>query len=424
MKTGMSFDWKPIIIRGIESEELDYKAAQNWNNLTRSGKARFARHCMAMANTKGGYIVVGVGEDKTGRPCVYAGVNDRQCKSFDPTDVGNSVNRFSDPPSDFDVERPVVDGKRYVVFVIRRFSEIPHVCAVSCNSELQQGVFYIRTADASSRPAYKASEIHGIVQRALRNQRELLGRMLRGILYEGRKTLAPEAKSEFKEQIIHSFRIFDKRRGEFSPDPERGTLCEISVFPSEFILEKFSLSEVQKAVENSISTTLESSFIFLEEGEDSYFTNVAFRNFSRERRQYWQAFSSGLFHYVTMLEREKGTLRYEDLIKLVSSAVHFLGQYYYELGYTDELFSLRFKISSVEDTALSGTGSKSSRAQHVCRIPEIEVKIQRTASDLISGTVGHSARIIREICERFNLPQGKHVGLEEQIGAFLEKRTS
>ncbi|HCE45910.1 MAG TPA: hypothetical protein DET40_20385 [Lentisphaeria bacterium] len=420
MKTGMSFDWRPIIFRGIESEELDYKAAQNWNNLTRAGKARFARHCMAMANTKGGYIVVGVGEDKSGRPCLYTGLNDRQCRSFDPTDVGNVINRFSDPQIDFDVERPVIDGRRYVVFVIRRFSEIPHVCSVSCNSELQQGVFYIRTADASSRPAFKASEIHGIVQRALRNQRELLGRMLRGILYEGRKTLAPEAKSEFKEQMNHSYRIFDKRKGEFSP--ENGTLWELSVFPSEFIMEKFALSEIQRAVDNSISTTLESSFIFLEESEDSYFTNVAFRTFSRERKQYWQAFSSGLFHYVTVLDKDKNSLRYEDVIRFVSSAVHFLGQYYYELGCTDELLSLKFKISSVEKVRLSGTGGKSSDAAYTCRIPEIEVKLQRTASDLMSGTVGHSARIIREICERFNLPQGKHVNLEKLLTDFLETR--
>ena len=46
-------DWRSIICRGIESDELDYKAAQNWKNLPRAGKAKFVRHCIAMANTKG-----------------------------------------------------------------------------------------------------------------------------------------------------------------------------------------------------------------------------------------------------------------------------------------------------------------------------------------------------------------------------------
>ena len=47
-------------------------------------------------------------------------------------------------------------------------------------------MFYIRTSDASSRPAFRAVEMHALIQRALRNQREALGRMLRGILYESR----------------------------------------------------------------------------------------------------------------------------------------------------------------------------------------------------------------------------------------------
>ena len=49
-------DWESIVKRGVESDELDYKAAQNWNKLSRTGRAKFARHCMALANTKGGYV--------------------------------------------------------------------------------------------------------------------------------------------------------------------------------------------------------------------------------------------------------------------------------------------------------------------------------------------------------------------------------
>ena len=71
-------DWEKIIKRGVESDELDYKAAQNWNKLSRTGRAKFARHCMALANTKGGYVVVGVGEDDSGKPSLFTGLTDEE----------------------------------------------------------------------------------------------------------------------------------------------------------------------------------------------------------------------------------------------------------------------------------------------------------------------------------------------------------
>ena len=87
-------DWESIVKRGVESDELDYKAAQNWNKLSRTGRAKFARHCMALANTKGGYVVVGVGEDEGGRPALFTGLTEEEMLSFDPTEIGTFVNRF------------------------------------------------------------------------------------------------------------------------------------------------------------------------------------------------------------------------------------------------------------------------------------------------------------------------------------------
>jgi hypothetical protein len=420
-------DWNSIIYREIESEELDYKAAQNWSQLKRSGKAKFVRHCIAMANTKGGYLVVGVGEDSSGRPRLYTGLTDRQLKSFDPTAVGNFINRYADPQVDFTIEKPVVDGKKYVVFVIHRFSTLPHVCSYGCEFELQQGVFYIRTADASSRPAYRASEIHTIVQRALRNQREILGRMLRGVLYESGQSLEPEAQNHFAEQVRHSRLLFQKRKPGFVPS--ENIRLELSVFPAAYEAEKFSLSEIKQAVDNSLSIFTESSFLLKKEINGGFFSNVAFRVFPEDTGKFCQFFQSGLFHYLTLIPKNRRALNYRRLAILIAEAVYFLGQYYLELGYDDELLSIKFKLDGVEKTVLSripGNGQKDSgkkkNASYVCRIPEINVKMQRTVADFVSGPVGHSVRIIREICERFNLPAGKHDQIEDSIRKYLENR--
>ena len=67
-------DMRELIYRGVESEELDYKAAMSWTAMSRAARAKIVRHCLALANTKGGYIVIGVGEDASGHPSVYQGL--------------------------------------------------------------------------------------------------------------------------------------------------------------------------------------------------------------------------------------------------------------------------------------------------------------------------------------------------------------
>lgn len=103
---GADIDWKSIIYRGVESDELDYKAAQNWLQLPRSGKAKFVRHCLAMANTKGGYVVVGVGEDASGQPAVFTGltpkkpslsIRRRSAVSSTVTPIRRLISRLSVP---------------------------------------------------------------------------------------------------------------------------------------------------------------------------------------------------------------------------------------------------------------------------------------------------------------------------------------
>ena len=61
-------DWREIIYCGLENQQIDFKSPQDWVKIGRSGRAKFARHAIALANTNGGYVVVGVAEDSDGNP--------------------------------------------------------------------------------------------------------------------------------------------------------------------------------------------------------------------------------------------------------------------------------------------------------------------------------------------------------------------
>ncbi len=406
-------EWESIIKREIESDELDYKAAQNWHKLPRSGRAKFARHCMAMANTKGGYVVVGVGEDASGKPALYTGLTEEESQSFDPTEVGNFVNRFADPQVEFTIERPTVDEKRYVVFVIRRFSLLPHVCTCSCEHELIQGVFYIRTVDAASRPAYRSSEIHGIIQRAMRNQRELLGRMIRGLLYENH-TVTPgaESQSHFTEELNHSRIFFNK----FTRNEPGSVSLEFSVAPGDYIAERFTLSELRSHAEDACEFFPNSPFISTSELKEAYFTNVCFRFASKKHS--WQLYRSGFFQFQRMIVPSKNrSIPYDLLLTFLSEAMYFSAHLYTSFGFNEETLQFGFLLNNAENLKLIFPGS--APGDFVCRIPEIKVRKNDSAVNLTSGLVDHTAWLISAVCERFNISEGRHKNLPAQIKKHL-----
>ena len=412
-------DWRSILFRGVESDELDYKAAQNWHKLSRAGRAKFVRHCIAMANTKGGYVVVGVGEDASGQPTLYTGLTEEESSSFDPTDVGNFINRFADPAIDFTIERPVIDGKRYAVFVIRRFRNIPHVCTSSCENELMLGTFYIRTPDASSRPAYRSSEIHALIQRAMRNQREMLGRMLRGILYEDHSMQENYQQSHFAEEISHAWNFFCKHNDRI---PRNSFRFSLAVTPSEYIAEKFSLSELKKHVQEAFLLFPDPVFMTAEDWKNAYFTNVSLRMLSPDRNRCWQLYQSGLFYFAGRFPLNGGGVSYRLLLQLLAEAVKFLAQLYDLLGYSEDLLELQISIRDTENIPLTDIPLRTDDFEFICRIPEIAFKVERSAADLSASPSAHAAYLIKKCCERFNLPEGRHRDLLKDVVRFQTRK--
>ena len=411
-------DFAELVHRGVESDVLDYKAALCWTKMTRQAKGKIVRHCLALANTKGGCIVIGVGEDSSGHPSVYTGLNREQIHSFDPTTVGQFVNRYVEPPIEFTIERPVVDGKRYAIFVVRPFRSLPHVCTSGIEGELQTGVFYIRTPDASSRPAYRAIEMQMLIQRALRNQREELGRMLRGLLYESRLATEPDNASEFKAALANATVFFKRRQN--PPRNVPSLLVNLMVTPPRYHSEAFSLSALRRAVDAALPSLPTPEFLDSDEIRKAYVTNTSLRALSRKGRRMWQLFKSGMFHYIAYLPVPEHELDFTLLVRKIAEAYRFLGT---------ALRGTRLRRGTAFDLVHTrkhrggpAAAAAQARAKFICRIPKIADRDVPQRADLASGEAAHAARMTAEIAERFNISDHYLQNLPEMIDDYLEQR--
>ena len=131
-----------------------------------------------------------------------------------------------------------------------------------------------------------------------------------------------------------------------------------------------------------------------------------------------------MFHYIRPIGTQDHA-DYKEVIQFVSEAIHFLSEYYSELGLEEEMITLKFRLHNVEGFELAGLRPfiKLHRddTHYECHIPEIKVKIKRTVADLASGPVAHSVCIVKEICERFNFPSSSHGYLEKNYQCISRK---
>ena len=401
-------NFEELVYRGVESDELDYKAHMSWQTMPRTAKGKLLRHLIAFANTRGGFLVIGVGEDQFGNPNLYTGVSAEESGSFDPSAVGSFINSYVEPPIDFTIERPTIRGKRYVIFVIKPFTSLPHVCTHGIEGEIQSGVFYIRTVEASSRPARRALEMQDLIRRAMRNEREVLGKVLRGILYENGSSGTGDSRIRCADAIEESEHYFRRRTASFDL-----TQLKFTVEPSHFTPGEFQPDELRKAFFQSIRPDLR----FLQESEaEASPTPGSLRYISLENKRMWQLFDTGIFCFFAVLQEKR--LNFDDIIKLSAAAVDFCARLYQNLNWHEELLTLRLEIVNPASLKLIDCGNEFSYEQHIpCR-----AEISRSAADLASGKNVHAARIACKIGELFHVSSRKLENLPDAVRNYLETR--
>lgn len=402
-------DWREIVYCGLENQQIDFKSPQDWNEIGRTGRAKFARHAIALANTMGGYVVVGVGEDANGNPTNYIGMTEAQASSFDPSAVGQTINRYADPSVSLDIVRPEIDGKLFVIIVVRPFRDIPHVCGDACDDELQRGVFYIRTPDARSRAAIRASELHGLIQRALRNQRQMLGRMLRGILYEDRQAETDQNAIVFPPLVERSRKQAKEKLG-------NAAMREMPLFESVcYPLQPFdsdSLTSARRGFDALEQPRMvDFPWIGTQMRSSVYATNESICGQQLDVKNtplcFWEYYPNGLFYSATPLPVERiNNEKYIDadkLLQLLLVTVSVIGQLYSNLNHQNAVLNIAIRLANSNLLHLGGLKNYRPEGKLVCQILDVDVSKQRSAGDLDAGAdTDIASQLFLEICERFN----------------------
>lgn len=400
--------FEEMVYRGVESDVLDYKTHMSWRTMTRAAKGKLIRHLIAFANTRGGSLVIGVGEDQFGNPNLCTGVSTEEAGSFDPSAVGNFVNSHVEPPIDFTIERPVVRGKKYVIFTVRPFKNLPHVCTNSIEGEVQSGVFYIRTVEASSRPARRALEMQELIHRALRNQREALGDVLRSVLQDAGLAAPPPAVAVSADAIEASWHYFSRRTSGFDL-PQ----IKLTVEPANFLPGRFSFSQLRSAMFKALKKELR--FLYQNEAE-ALPTPGSLRYISMEARRMWQFFDSGLFCFFTVLS--KPVLEYAEIIRLCAGAVDFSGLLYTALGMENENLSITLEIVNPQKLKVASDNVQYSFAAHSpCR-----AKLDTYAAACKAHPAEYASQLALEMGNLFKLNGLDPEQLKISAGKYLEKK--
>lgn len=121
-----------------------------------------------MSNIEGGgYIIIGISEDKDGVAHKPEGMPEEMARSYDPDNVSNYINAFADPYVDIEVEHFDHGGNFFVVLKIHEFSTEPVICKKDAN-DIKRGTIYYRGHRLpQSSPIETSAEMREVIERAV-----------------------------------------------------------------------------------------------------------------------------------------------------------------------------------------------------------------------------------------------------------------
>ena len=392
-----------------ESKELDYKAPIEWKE--KKEKCELVKDILAMANTRGGWIVIGVEENENGFRRV--GLSPEQIGSFDTTDVNKFTNNYADPPVNTNLYKKAdAEGRQYVFIAVPPFQDVPHLCVKEFPGVLNKFALYVRTNNNDSAPLDSAAGFRDLIELAVKNKSDQIISSIQGILKHGTSAIERNDEEKFNGVIEKTRKQF----GEINPhEDKRYGYREVIIYPEHYAEDRFSLSTLREMAENACVNYTGWPLIFISRNRPDVTYNVADGIESvltaENDIQYWRLYNSGLFFAKEIpvedkwkrAKRESLILDFSWTCQYAAMAVDCAAKLFENNVQEDESLTLIFRITGLRGKKIDSLGDRRFFNDYLeSRVDELVYKKKRTFIEWKTGAVEYALEISKYIFERFN----------------------
>jgi hypothetical protein len=425
-----------IIEGNCESKSLDYKGPMSWDTKNKKSCCDLVKDILAIANTEGGYVVIGVAEKDEGFELV--GVTSEQAGTYESTALCQFIQKYADPPINVRVQKVSHRGKNLVILEIPRFSDTPHICQKDFPDALIDRTLYVRTDNNESAPIRSSSDFRALIEHAIRNRTDSLLTSFRAILTSSSPSTdaVPGSEEQFKSQIEAAQLRFE----EIYPYKEKGYAFFVQTIfkPESFDKYRFKPAVLTRAAEGASVSFTGWPFIFihynrpdcLSPTDDGIEGSIKWQDFAgHDAFDFWRLNESGLFYkkeLTAMSASEPPTASAQDAVRYFAEAIYCMTRLYEGLFDDSEYVDFRALFLGTRNRTLvwadSGFPSGFYRSQYVANRPNLEVTGSRPLADWRAGVVDHAIRMASELMAGFGLERPNEEQMRTQISNLFGRR--
>ncbi len=434
---------------------MDYKGSCAWDENDKKSCCEIVKDILAIANAKGGWIVVGVSE--TDSKFDWDGLSDEQCKSFETSRVNRFLQNYSDPPINALLIKHASQGKNFVIIEIPRFPDTPHICQKDYPGVLATGTVYVRTDNNESAPVRNSADMRAIVEHATRNRADQLLTSFRAVLTgTPQPTTAPGDLEQFNKQI----KAAAERSKELIP-PDLAKLPlgfrETVIHPLRFERLRFTSLDIEHMAEAASVSYREWPYIFYSEKRADLIRHLddgleMFTDYV-QAFQFWRLHKSGCLYVNEMFQEDEQCFKssgrgldadqeWEELkggvfpespkpgklladIKFAytcAEAVQCLVDLYTDRLADDDIVRLQMRLHGVQGRHLAMVrGYNTYHSTHYqCNSDIIEYEQKHSLADWRAGVIQHAFELLKYVTKKFNAPDPPY----DEVTAAMQRLLS